>query len=127
MIRRLWFKRTNTQLDSDREMTFDVEQVPAPDLISSVVCPHDGEHTQEAFSSHRHVVVLDIDFLTWVRPSETPGHYHLFIDKTMTWDVYLELLEALAKAGIIQHGYLNAAKARGATFVAMVPWKGAER
>lgn len=68
-----------------------------------------------------HRPILDIDFEAELVPSSTPGHYHLYLDKLMTWDVYLELLEALAKAGVIQWGFYDGAKLRGATS-ARLPW-----
>lgn len=70
-----------------------------------------------------HFPVLDIDFPCRLVESETPGHHHLFIDKAVTWDAYVGVLAALAAAGIIEPGYANASIARGATFVALKPWK----
>lgn len=70
-------------------------------------------------SAHR--PVLDIDFPVHVIPSTTPGHYHLYLDIPMSWETYSELLIALAKAGVIEHGYESASKRRGFTAV-RVPW-----
>lgn len=64
-----------------------------------------------------HAPVLDIDYGARLIPSSTPGHSHLYLDVTVTWDEYVEVLEALAKCGLIEEGYKNAAIARGATFV----------
>lgn len=63
----------------------------------------------------KHVVALDIDMPAQLFPSKTPGHYHLYIDKVMEWDDYVELLNALAKAGIIEQGYAAASIAKGCT------------
>lgn len=58
-----------------------------------------------------------------VKDSFTPGHHHLYLDTTITWVKYARLLDALADAQVIEHGYLMASLERGATFVALKPWK----
>jgi hypothetical protein len=64
-----------------------------------------------------HMPALDIDFPVTVKPSTTKGHYHLFIDKPMTWEQYMRLLEALTDAGIIEEGFYTASANRGASFL----------
>lgn len=54
-----------------------------------------------------HAPVLDIDFSAELIPSTTPGHFHLYLDKKMTWEKYSQLLEALYEAGIIQRGFYD--------------------
>lgn len=65
-----------------------------------------------------HMPVLDIDRIP-VRlvPSSTPGNYHLYIDYPIRWEDYAELLDLLARIGILEPGYVNASKARQMTFV----------
>lgn len=65
----------------------------------------------------RHAPVLDIDFEAALIPSSTPGHYHLYLDRVMTWDEYSFLLKALAVVGIIGPDYYAWAMERRATFV----------
>ena len=77
--------------------------------------------TSEVKNTSRHKVVIDVDFPVVVVPSTTPGHHHLFIDKDMSWGVYVELLEALVNAGIVEAGFLGASKDRGFTGVRL-PW-----
>lgn len=72
-------------------------------------------------SAPLHRPVLDLDFDVRVVPSSTPGHHHLYIDRFLRWDQYLALLEALATAGIVQHGFVKGARDRGHTAV-RVPW-----
>lgn len=60
-----------------------------------------------------HAPVIDIDLPIHVYPSSQLGHYHLYVNKEMSWDDYVELLTALAKAGIVEEGYANASIARG--------------
>lgn len=69
----------------------------------------------------KHRPVLDIDFPVKVVPSSTPGHFHLYLDKEMSWEVYEELLKALGKAGILEEGYVRASIAREHTSVRL-PW-----
>lgn len=65
-----------------------------------------------------HAPAIDIDGIeVRVLPSSTPGNYHLYIDKAMTWEVYRRLLYALEAAGIIERGYLLASIAKGQTFL----------
>lgn len=68
-----------------------------------------------------HRPLLDIDFPAQLIPSSTPGHFHLYMDKPMSWQTYSKLLAALAEAGIIEQGYANVSDARGYTSV-RVPW-----
>lgn len=66
-------------------------------------------------------VVLDIDLPAQLLPSSTPGHFHLLIDHEVEWNVYRNLLEALAEAGIVEEGFVGASVARGYTAVRL-PW-----
>ena len=68
-----------------------------------------------------HKIVLDIDHDAALIESSTPGHFHLMIDKYVTWDDYKELLRALAKCGVIEEGYAGASIRRGATWI-RAPW-----
>lgn len=75
--------------------------------------------SSEAAPTHK--PVLDIDLPVTLIPSSTPGHFHLFIDKAMTWENYAKLMDVLAEVGILESGYVNASKDRGFTAV-RVPW-----
>jgi hypothetical protein len=50
-------------------------------------------------------------------PSSTEGHYHLLLDKPMSWTKYQNLLTALAEAGIVEHGYAKASIAHGGSYI----------
>lgn len=69
----------------------------------------------------RHVVALDIDMPVTVVPSSTEGHYHLYIDHEMDTETYLELVDALAKAGVVEQGYAHMARVRKMTRL-RTPW-----
>lgn len=75
-----------------------------------------------------HMPVLDIDAIPMeLRPSKTPGHFHLFIDKELTWEQYDYLLGALEYAGIVEPNYVTAARQARQTFVRKDPAKRPER
>jgi hypothetical protein len=91
------------------------------DLDAAMVLVSTMTHTPSYVSEPLHRPVLDIDLGAQLLPSTTPGHYHLLIDRPMIWSRYLDLLDALVKAGIVEPGYVQAARARGHTAV-RVPW-----
>lgn len=64
-----------------------------------------------------HMPVLDIDYSASLVPSSTEGHFHLYLEKPMTWPVYKKLLEALAEAGVIQEGFKDWSLERSQSFV----------
>ena len=68
-----------------------------------------------------HRPVLDIDFQLFTVPSSTPGHFHLYLDKPMSWPKYKRLIDALADAGIIEGGYASVSIDRKYTSVRL-PW-----
>lgn len=68
-----------------------------------------------------HMPVIDIDVPCRLVESTTPGHFHLYIDKGISWDAYVVLLMAMEEAGIIETGYLSASLDRGYTAV-RPPW-----
>jgi hypothetical protein len=91
------------------------------DLDAAMVLTSTMDHTPPYVSEPLHRPVLDIDLPVTLLPSTTPGHHHLLIDHPLTWSRYLDLLDALAYAGIVERGYVKAARARGHTAV-RVPW-----
>jgi hypothetical protein len=68
-----------------------------------------------------HTPLLDIDMPAALIPSSTEGHYHLYIDKEMTWREYKRFLKAMMKAGIIEKGYYKVSVKRKATQLRL-PW-----
>jgi hypothetical protein len=54
-------------------------------------------------------------------PSSTPGHFHLVIERAMTWRSYKRLLKAMTRAGLLEKGFTTMAIRRGYTSV-RVPW-----
>lgn len=68
-----------------------------------------------------HKPVLDIDLPIWAHESTTPGHWHLIIDKEIPETAYFNLLDAMYEAGIMEKGFVDAAKSRGASWI-RTPW-----
>lgn len=64
-----------------------------------------------------HAPAIDIDLPCRLVESRKPGHFHLYIDKEMSWTQYTKILLALTDAGIIEEGYLDASLKRGQTFL----------
>lgn len=89
------------------EKIAEVKSVEDANLISSKITNLAGWHAP----------VLDLDFPCVLVKSSTPGHYHLYLNKIMSWERYVKLLKALKDAGLIEEGYYQASIARGATFV----------
>lgn len=81
------------------------------------------EHPANAYFSWGadgyHYPCIDIDIPVRLVPSSTPGHSHLYVDEPITWATYKNLLVALAEAGIVEEGYLNASVNQGGTTVRM--------
>ncbi len=68
-----------------------------------------------------HAPVIDLDCAHHYEPSTTPGHGHLYINKAMSFDDMMEVLDVLVKHGIVQPGFRDAAKIRGWAAV-RTPW-----
>lgn len=60
-----------------------------------------------------HAPCIDIDAPVMVIPSATPGHYHLYIDKQISWNDYQLLLHTLSSVGIVEEGYVKASVTNG--------------
>lgn len=73
------------------------------------------------FASGLHGPVLDIDMPCALVPSTTPGHYHLIIERAMTWRQYKRLLRAMTRAGILEKGFTRMSIRHGYSSV-RVPW-----
>lgn len=76
---------------------------------------------QGSFFRRRHAVLLDLDVPAYLIPSSTHGHSHLYIDVDCAEADYFALLDALATCGVIERGYANASKKKGATYLRL-PW-----
>ncbi|WP_405056999.1 hypothetical protein OG474_30215 [Kribbella sp. NBC_01505] len=69
----------------------------------------------------KHTLMIDLDVPATLIPSTTPGHSHLYIDVKTDWPMALQVLEALADAGVVEPGYVRASEARRCTTLRL-PW-----
>lgn len=77
--------------------------------------------TNRALYPGTHKPVLDIDMPVKIFESTTPGHFHLFIDKEMSWEDYCKLMNVMAEVGILEQGYVKASIARQYSAIRL-PW-----
>lgn len=96
----------------DRQELQPIHDFADADLVSSEVMYAPGYHT----------LMLDIDYHCAVIPSSTEGHHHLYLDKLLEWSAVQEILEVLAKHGVIEHEYADMSIRDKATFL-RVPWR----
>lgn len=78
--------------------------------------------SEPRYGSH-HFPVLDLDYVAYLVPSSTRNHFHLYLDQPVEWPKLVAVLDAMADAGLLEPGYVEACKARGHTCV-RVPWVG---
>jgi len=120
-------KWATTSTDPDQQTgPKDLEETTSLDeanIVSSeqVVRQFDYSEGQIVEGERLHTPVLDIDVPALLVDSSTPGKHHLYFDVPMTWGHYLELLDVMAKVGILEPGYVSASRARGFTAVRL-PW-----
>jgi hypothetical protein len=93
------------------DVDFDVDQ----DRANVVTSRHVGT------LADLHMPVLDLDFPLVAEPSTTPGHHHLYIDRALTWDQLVKLMDVMEEIGLLEPGYVEAAKMRGYSSVRL-PW-----
>jgi hypothetical protein len=64
-----------------------------------------------------HLPVIDLDFSAYLEASTSPGHYHLYLNRDVSWWRYKKVLKAMYKAGLIEKGFYRLSVKRGQTFV----------
>lgn len=55
----------------------------------------------------KHVLFLDLDQEHFISPSSTPGHSHVYVNADLGLDALKEIIDVLAKYGIVQGGIKN--------------------
>lgn len=132
MRRRRWYHQdweklkalSSDDVDWAPESTrHEVDNEDEANLVGSLLTVEPDPFTRGAVEQKMHAPVLDLDFGARLVPSETEGHFHLYLDVEIPHRKYMKLLDALAEAGVIERGYAAASMARGQTFVATKPWK----
>lgn len=72
-------------------------------------------------NAEQHYLMIDLDVQSYLVPSTTPGHSHLYVERSVPWRDLARLIEALAACGIIEHGYAAASLQRRSTTLRL-PW-----
>lgn len=103
-------------IDFQHPYTADPDRVETTDLNQAQVISSEQRNRPD-----RHTVMLDLDVPATLIPSSTPGHSHLYVEVTVPWAKYQQLLEVLADCGIIEPGYMAVSYKRGATHLRL-PW-----
>src|SRR5437763_1650105 len=113
-MKRKFFK---ADLDSPEYLESKPEEVPETEanVVSSVM--NDKFNSERLSYDTRHLPVLDLDFPCELLPSSTPGKFHLYMNKEVSWLNYQNVLTAMAVAGLLEPGYVAASLARKMTLV----------
>lgn len=64
-----------------------------------------------------HMPVIDLDLPCMLVPSSTSGHFHLYINQEMSWGQFLNMLQMMTDAGVVQPGFNRFTRERGQAFV----------
>lgn len=84
-------------------------------LITSLVKAF-GIH-QNGPTIFNHAPVIDLDIPCELIPSSRLNHYHLYINKPISWPNYKAILLALKNANLVEPGFYYAALSKGYTAV----------
>lgn len=113
------FNEPTTSYKSVRTMTkspvLDITDPRAVLISSELLDPVSGK------PNGRHSIAVDIDIPAKLVPSSTPDHYHLYIDREMSWRQYKKFLRAMVKAGVVEKGYYKISVRRGGSHLRL-PW-----
>jgi hypothetical protein len=102
-----WYLRN---LDETAAYSNSKAPIPEPDinkanLIGSLL--PNGEHGP----------CIDLDFPCRLFPSRTQGHFHLYLERELSWEDYEKLLLVMHKIGLVQYGFYKSAVDRKQTFL----------
>lgn len=104
---------------SDEERALQHEAIINQERIAAV--PEDANLVSSLCADDLHMPAIDLDIPVRLKPSSTEGHFHLFIDKKITWEHYTEILRTMYEAGLVEKGFYELSVARGATFLRTHP------
>lgn len=93
------------------------DQIHYPEKLTESNAPNVSLVGSATNVDNIHLPVLDFDFPCKLVESSTPGHFHLYLDKPMTWDKYRQLLNCLDAARLLNHEWVKKAYRDGKTFV----------
>jgi hypothetical protein len=104
----------------DREVA-DLDEANVISSVRKLIWGRNDELPDER--TRRHAVLLDLDYPAHLIESSTPGHFHLYLDvpNGVPHKDYMELLDLLARCGVIERGYADVSIARGHSDLRL-PW-----
>jgi len=110
--------------DSEGSLIYANEQAEPTEanLVTSRALDQEAGGPGPTWGRQVHRPLLDIDFEAALIPSSTPGHYHLYLDKPMSRQEYVELLKTLQRVGILQRGFVDSAIGSELGTTLRVPW-----
>ena len=96
------------------------------DVVDIRETPTDANVVISATSNGRrdkvlHAPCFDLDYECYLVRSKTPGHFHLYLNKEVTWDKYVAVLDAMVDAGLLEKGWVRAAKHDGFAVLRLPP------
>lgn len=71
----------------------------------------DGLHTVDGTGNH--LPIFDFDFPIAIAPSSKKGHYHLYLNKRISWEKYVALLFAMEGAGLLDAYWVSQTVEKG--------------
>jgi hypothetical protein len=99
--------RTTEPIKSDSQET----KHPDPEFLDA---DHDNATLVTSMTKTGwHMPVIDIDLPCMLVPSSRPGHFHLYINRKMSFDEMMAILRAMNDAGVVQDGIINHVQRRG--------------
>jgi hypothetical protein len=100
-------------------------RTPDERLVQDKVALHEataiGSKVQSDYLRDQHQIMFDIDVPHVYVPSTQEGHGHLIFRKQVPFGKYLGLLEHMADMGLIEQGFVDAARNRGEAWL-RTPW-----
>jgi hypothetical protein len=85
---------------------------------ASAVSPHPSDMR---WYQRTPAITITLNAPAVLLPSSTAGHHHLYISKTMPWDVYCRFMKALVVGRILERGFYRASRDRGHSDL-RAPW-----
>lgn len=95
----------------------DPEDMQVLDDYHSRFLPQNATSSRVDDDPEIHMPCIDIDLPCRLVESRTPGHFHLYIDTTISYEMYDNMLQAMVLAGIVEDGYYQAFTRRRATIL----------
>lgn len=102
-IGRRIFKKDNLK---DHDDSYDRDTTPVETTLEDT----HANLVSSLLPNGMHAPAIDLDIPVQLIASSTPGHFHLYIDKEISWDRYEDLLRAFVKAGLVEEGYFRQAQ-----------------